>query len=223
MNISPTFTIAVLLALAFHEAAHAYVAYKLGDSTAKFDGRLTLNPIVHLDLLGTLMFIFIGFGWAKPVPVDLRNLKNPKRDNALIALAGPVSNLVLALIACGIAILLNLEFIIGRLAFHPVPIPDMSAGMELMAQLLRDFININVILMAFNLLPIAPLDGSKVLQPFIPMQHQDAYDDYLRNGMRILVIIILIGIILRISIFWFWINLFRAPIMEGMWALSQLL
>src|SRR4051794_28802693 len=97
--LNPAYIIAILFALSFHEAAHAWMANKLGDSTAKIEGRLTLNPLAHLDPIGTLLFIAVGFGWGKPVPVNPYYFRNPKRDSALTALAGPVSNLILAAVS----------------------------------------------------------------------------------------------------------------------------
>src|SRR4051812_8481457 len=97
--LQPPFLIAILFALSFHEAAHAWMALRLGDATAKLAGRLTLNPLAHLDPLGTILFVIVGFGWGKPVPVNPYYFRQPKRDNALVALAGPVSNLILAAVS----------------------------------------------------------------------------------------------------------------------------
>lgn len=134
--------LSLLLAVSFHEAAHAFVADRLGDDTAKMNGRLTLNPLAHLDPMGTLALIFIHIGWGKPVPVNPRNLRHPSRDNFLIALSGPAVNLILALISA-----LILHFF---------------ANVQVISDFLSTFIALNIILMLFNLLPIPPLDGSKV-------------------------------------------------------------
>jgi len=134
--------ISLLLALSFHEAAHAWTANRLGDPTAKANGRLTLNPLAHLDPFGTLALIFIHIGWGKPVPVDLRNLRHPSRDNFLIALSGPAVNLILALI--------------GAIILH------FGANIPTIVDFFSTFITLNIILMVFNLLPVPPLDGSKV-------------------------------------------------------------
>ena len=134
--------ISLLLAISFHEAAHAWAANRLGDPTARHNGRLTLNPIAHLDPLGTLALIFVHIGWGKPVPVNPHNLKHPSRDNFLIALSGPAVNLLLALLGAGI-----LYF---------------TVNIEFLASFLSTFISLNIILMVFNLLPIPPLDGSKI-------------------------------------------------------------
>jgi Zn-dependent protease len=139
----------VVASLALHELAHAYVAWKLGDPTAKEQGRLTLNPIAHLDPLGTLMFALtallagVPFGWAKPVPVDPRNFRRPKEGMALVAVAGPVMNFVLALVA--LAILRHAE-LDGR-AYSVVALAYL----------------VNVILGLFNLIPVPPLDGSRIV------------------------------------------------------------
>ncbi len=139
----------VVASLALHELAHAYVAWRLGDPTAKEQGRLTLNPIVHLDPLGTLMFALtallagVPFGWAKPVPVDPRNFRRPKEGMALVAVAGPAMNFVLALVA--LAVLRHAE-LDGR-AFDVVALAYL----------------VNVILGLFNLIPIPPLDGSRIV------------------------------------------------------------
>jgi Zn-dependent protease len=139
----------VVVSLALHELAHAYVAWKLGDPTAKEQGRLTLNPIAHLDPLGTLMFALtallagVPFGWAKPVPVDPRNFRRPKEGMALVAVAGPAMNFVLALVA--LAILRHAE-LDGR-AYSVVALAYL----------------VNVILGLFNLIPVPPLDGSRIV------------------------------------------------------------
>ncbi len=182
----------MLLALSVHEAAHAYVAYKLGDHTAKAAGRLTLNPIAHLDPMGTILFLLVGFGWGKPVPVNPHFFKNPERDNALTALAGPVSNLLLATIA-----FLALKFILqmtpgsvlALLQSHTHP----NIFLAFLCDFLLKFIFVNLGLMAFNLLPVAPLDGSKILSYFIPLRFQDAYDQYMEYGPYVLLTLLLVG------------------------------
>ena len=140
----------VIVSLSLHELAHAYVAWRLGDPTAKEEGRLTLNPIAHLDPLGTLMFALtallagVPFGWAKPVPVDPRNFRRPKEGMALVAVAGPVTNFLLALVA--LAVLRHVAGLDGR-AFNVVALAYL----------------VNVILGLFNLIPVPPLDGSRVV------------------------------------------------------------
>jgi len=142
------FFVPFLLAIAFHEASHAYVADRLGDPTARLQGRLTLNPLAHLDLFGTLAFLLIRIGWAKPVPVNPLNFKNPALDEIKVALAGPASNILFAILA---AFLFNTA---GRV----------TGGF--VAELFLAAVYVNLLLAFFNLLPIPPLDGSKLLRPF---------------------------------------------------------
>jgi Zn-dependent protease len=159
-----------ILAIALHEAMHGYVANRLGDSTAKFLGRLTLNPFKHIDLVGTilvpaLLYVFSGamFGWAKPVPVNILNLNNPKRDMALVAAAGPGANLLLALIASvalyGLGALLSV-LSIGETVAQAVFFPLVMIFVFMM--------KFNLFLMMFNLLPIPPLDGGRILVGVLP-------------------------------------------------------
>jgi len=144
--------IIVLIAVSVHEFAHAWAADYLGDPTAKLEGRLTLNPLAHLDPIGTLTLFLFGFGWGKPVPVDNYNLKNPRRDEALISLAGPLSNIILALL---VGIIFN---------FSPYKLPTTSY------QILVNFLAINLGLAYFNLLPFPPLDGSKIFLALLPFE-----------------------------------------------------
>ena len=154
-----------LLALTIHEFAHGWTANRLGDPTGRLQGRLTLNPLAHLDPIGTLAIILIGFGWARPVPVDSRYLKNPRRDMVLIAAAGPASNLLLAA-AC---------------AFCYRIIPWAAGGPEWawlllpVRTMLRTGVWVNVVLAVFNLLPIPPLDGSRVVSGLLPLRHAISY------------------------------------------------
>jgi Zn-dependent protease len=159
-------TVAIMLLVGFpvHEFSHALAAYRLGDATAKLYGRLTLNPIVHFDPIGgtllALSFIAsggsFGFGWAKPTPVNPSNLEGGHRGEAIVAAAGPISNLVMAIVAA-----LPLRYILAS--------PELAVQIpELVLQVLFSFVYINLILMIFNLIPIPPLDGSKVLFAFLP-------------------------------------------------------
>jgi Zn-dependent protease len=142
----------MLISLPVHECAHAYAAYKLGDDTAKREGRLTLNPIKHLDPMGAILMIFTGFGWAKPVPINARNFKNRKTGFALSALAGPVSNFILAYLAIVMLRLFRVSL-------------DSFGGM-----LLYYLAILNIGLGVFNLLPVPPLDGSRVFSLILPEQ-----------------------------------------------------
>ena len=155
--------LAVLIALAVHEYSHGYAAYKMGDNTAKSLGRLTLNPIKHIDPIGALCMVFFHVGWAKPVPVNPRNFKNYKRGFAITALAGPVSNIALAFITAPIYILLFKLFL------------STNGDTEFIYKLLENtltfvaiFFSINIGLGIFNLLPIPPFDGSRILNVILP-------------------------------------------------------
>ncbi len=188
----------ILIALTFHEFAHAYVANRLGDPTAKEMGRLTLNPMKHLDLLGTAMLFIVHIGWAKPVPVNPYNFKNPKQDLLWVSLAGPASNLLLAFIfglICrymGIESLRTLDYgLIGIIQFM------IAFGMI-----------INIVLAFFNFIPIPPLDGSKILMGLVPQKYERQIAPYMRYGPTILIALIAFGYLTKISILWAIINPF---------------
>lgn len=160
--------IITFLVTPFHEFAHAWMAKKLGDDTGERDGRLTLNPLAHIDYFGTLMLLFIGFGWAKPVMVEPRNFKNPKRDMALSALAGPVANIIAAIIS---GLLLNLVYTIVSLNSIQIVNSDgiiYSSVFVWLIILFQYLMQINIALAVFNFIPIPPLDGSKILMAFLP-------------------------------------------------------
>lgn len=186
--LNPPYIIAVLIALSIHEWAHAFVAWKLGDSTAKHQGRLTINPIAHIDPLGALMFLVAGFGWAKPVPVNAYAFKHMARDTSLTALAGPVSNLVLAFGAFISLSLLNIH------AGTAIGLLDVQAGgspfLIILVQILRASLFVNLALMAFNLFPLVPLDGSKILYVFLPDRWHEQYDAFMQYGQWILLFLI---------------------------------
>lgn len=167
--------IALVIAIDVHEFAHAWSATRLGDPTPKLQGRLTLNPLAHLDPLGTFMLLIVRFGWGKPVQFDPYNLQNPRRDAAIISLAGPVSNLVTATI---FSIILNFV----------IPI---SPSLYFLSAILPPIIFLNIILAVFNLLPIHPLDGGKILVGILP--HNDAVkiDLFLKQyGIFLLILLI---------------------------------
>ena len=167
----------LLVSLAFHEAAHALVANQLGDSTAKLNGRLTLNPFAHLDLFGTLAFLFIGVGWGKPVPVSAKNLERPRQDMALIAVAGPFSNLLLAFFSTGALLLIGGYFPPG--SFLPI--------------FLSMMIIINCLLALFNLIPVPPLDGGNLLTGILP-KHKALYAEDFLETHGFVILFVLIGI-----------------------------
>ncbi len=213
----PPFIIAVLVALTFHEYAHGWVAYQLGDPTAKYEGRLTLNPVAHLDPLGTLMFLLIRFGWGKPVPVNPRYFKHYRRDTALVALAGPASNLILAFLAFFLLLLLiprdggfeGASAIIGA-------VNSASPSLKFIVETLSTSVVVNLGLMAFNLLPIAPLDGSKILAAFVPLRHEDLYERYLEYGTYILLGLLVLERIFGVPILLGWIYGIMNPVLQLM-------
>ncbi|GBU21115.1 peptidase [Fibrobacteres bacterium R8-0-B4] len=184
---------AILLALTLHELSHAAVAYKLGDHTARDQGRLTLNPLVHLDLLGTIMLLTGLFGWAKPVPVNPYNLRNPKRDLMLISVAGPLSNIVQAL-CCGFIIRAIMIVAPSNQELFNTPI----AKYLLLFLILAFWINSG--LAFFNLLPLYPLDGSKILAWFLPDKYIDGYMRATRYAMPIIFGLVIIGALTKINI-----------------------
>lgn len=175
--------IVLFLSLPVHEAAHAWVAYKLGDNTAKSVGRLTLNPFKHLDLIGSLMIFFVGFGWAKPVPVITRNFKKIKRDMALTALAGPVSNLIMAFICI---VFSRLVLLIPITSFESVTFSVVYMFVQLFAYAAV----INLSLAVFNFIPFPPLDGSRILNALLPYKAYYKLMEYERYFQIALLIIL---------------------------------
>jgi len=201
------FIIAILLALSVHEAAHAFAANALGDPTAREEGRLTLNPLAHLDPLGTIMFFLVRFGWGKPVPVNPRYFRNVRRDSAVVSLAGPASNLLLAVIAFFLLALLAPQ--VMRVANAEQLLFTRGIGVQIQAFLIQVFANllfVNLGLMAFNLLPIAPLDGSKIVQVFIPYAYEEHYQRYLEYGPYILIGLLIAEQMLDLPILLTWIS-----------------
>lgn len=165
--------ITIIISLTIHEAAHALAAYKLGDSTAKDKGRLTLNPLKHLDPWGSILFLFTSFGWGKPVPVNPIYFKNPKKDQALVALAGPVSNILLA-------------FIGGLLLTY-------APSIKVFAYI---FMQINIVLALFNLLPFPPLDGSKIIGVLLSDNQFVKYQSFIHNYSAYIIIVLFIDLYL---------------------------
>ena len=173
----------ILIALTFHEFAHAFVAHRYGDDTAQKNGRLTLNPLRHLDPLGTIMIFLVQFGWAKPVPVNPYNLKNPKKDMLWIGAAGPLSNMLLALVS---GLLIRFFFDVGALT-------DTDSTMGLIVVMIFLSLKINLALAIFNILPISPLDGSKILYGILPPGFSKMIFALERYGPFILIGLILLG------------------------------
>ena len=177
-------TICLVFSLCFHEYAHGITAYYLGDDTAYKYGRLTLNPIAHLDPIGTLMILFIGFGYAKPVPVNTNNLNNPKTDIIKVAAAGPISNLILCFM--------------GILMFHMFA-ENANHSFILFLQI---FISINTALAVFNLIPVYPLDGGQIFGTMLSRKYPNYATNLLIYGPRVLLGLILFGLITGYSIIW---------------------
>ena len=185
--------VVLIASLSVHEAAHAWTADQLGDPTARNLGRLSLNPVVHVDPIGTLLFPLIALmtnvpliGWAKPVPVDFRHLKHPKRDFAIIAAAGPTSNLVMAVVGAGV------------LAVMPGLEPGAIANREVMTtavQMLDFFVLINVLLAVFNMIPVPPLDGGNVLLGVLPPPGARVIEALRPYGFLILYALMLTGVL----------------------------
>lgn len=175
----------VLVALTFHEFAHGYVAMRLGDPTARNFGRLTLNPLKHLDPIGTICMVLFGFGWAKPVPINTRYFKNPRRGMALSAAAGPIMNLLLSFVAAFVT-----EFVVW-LAGTTVLQSAAASNVLIMAfRLFYTFHRLNLALAIFNLIPLPPLDGSRILFIFLPPKWYFGlmkYERYIMIGFLVLL------------------------------------
>lgn len=174
----PYVIITLVIAFTIHEFAHAFVAYKFGDPTAKNQGRLTLNPLQHLDPFGTILIFIMGFGWARPVPVNRFFFKNPKLAGILVSVAGPVSNLILSLIA--LTILYGLAGA-GILAGLPVYV----------LEFLELFISLNIVLFVFNLLPFPPLDGYRIIEDLAPSHIRVKMSQYENYGSLIFLILVI--------------------------------
>ena len=157
--------LALVLVITIHEFSHAVMAYFLGDPTAKLQGRISLNPLKHIDPLGLIMVFLAHIGWEKPTPVNPRFFKHPKRDQALTALAGPFSNLVLALLLAIPVKYMSFDFL-----------PQLHRFIEIL-------LDINILLFIFNMLPFPPLDGSKIIAIFVPRHYEFSYQEYLSKGM----------------------------------------
>ena len=186
---------AVLWAISFHEFCHGYVAKLVGDPTAERQGRLSLNPLAHFDLVGTLLLLFVGFGWAKPVPINTRYFRHPRRDIILVSLAGAAGNILTAFVCVLFLRVFGVSWI--NLAGRP--------GLVVIMKM----ISINMGLAAFNLIPIPPLDGSKVLYAFLPFSALKYYYWLEQYGMYILIALLFTGVI----------DFIFAPIFSLLWSL----
>lgn len=172
--------IAIIVAVSVHEFSHAWMADRLGDPTPRVYGRLTLNPLKHFDFFGTLSLILFSIGWGKPVPFNPENLKSPKRDASLIALAGPFSNLLTAVVFA-----IPLKYL-SDTGFRGLPLYD----------LMGHIFAISILLFSLNVLPFPPFDGSKIIGIFIPRRWHSAYEYYLKEGVKYVILFILFDVFL---------------------------
>ena len=172
----------LLLALTVHEVAHGWIADKMGDPTARYDGRLSINPLAHMDLFGTICLLFFHFGWAKPVPINPRNFRNKRWGTVAVSLAGPFSNFILALV---------MGLLFGAVTKY------LSPGMlfEFLVGILNYAVIMNIGLMIFNLIPIPPLDGSKILMEFLPPKYKFKMYAIERYFSIILLVLVYTGIL----------------------------
>ncbi|MBI2061087.1 MAG: site-2 protease family protein [Nitrospirae bacterium] len=182
----------ILLALTLHELGHAWVAERCGDRTARMAGRVTLNPLAHIDVLGLILIIFAQFGWAKPVPVNVFHLRKPRRDMILVAAAGPAANLLLAIVA-----VLVLRFMPGGSTLHPFLFNQLGG----VATLLYYSVVLNVNLMVFNLLPIPPLDGSRVLENMLPRRYLPTYEAFAVQASKAIFLIFMVSFLFKLDVF----------------------
>jgi Zn-dependent protease len=178
LNKIPYVAMTLIIAFTLHEFAHAYVAYKFGDDTAKRQGRLTLNPMSHLDPIGTILIFIIGFGWARPVPVNRFFFKNPRLAGVLVSIAGPLSNLLLVMLAF---LFWYICIVTGVAAQLPTTVIDF----------LNIFIDLNLVLFVFNLLPIPPLDGYRIIEDLAPNHIRAKMTQYEAYGSIIFLILVL--------------------------------
>lgn len=172
-----------LLAITCHEVSHGYMAWRFGDPTARMLGRLTLNPLKHLDLIGTLMIFFVGIGWAKPVPVVYENLHNPKKNMIWLAAAGPITNLILATLS---ALVLRAVVSFG----NPASVTPLAVVMEPLVLMLAFSVYINLLLSIFNMIPVPPLDGGRVLVGLLPYRQAAAWSRIEPYGMLIIIVLV---------------------------------
>ncbi len=190
----------LLFSLVLHELAHGYVAYRCGDRTAKNLGRLTLNPAKHLDLMGTLCMLLVGFGWAKPVPIILRNFGKPRRDLMLVAFAGPLTNLLIAFISTPLLILVAK---LGGLIYSGGSIWYTEGDVYLMVtMMLRLAVTVNISLALFNLIPIPPLDGSRIVTSLLSPKLAMRYVQIERYAPQIVFAVVIISNVSGLDVFY---------------------
>lgn len=187
----PFLVIALVIAFTVHEFAHAYTAYKFGDDTAYNAGRVTLNPRVHLDVLGTILILIAGFGWAKPVPVNPSKFSNPRLMGIIVTAAGPLSNLLVGIAAVFIV------FAIGATGI----LNESSVGVSRAVDLLFNYvISLNFLLFVFNLIPLPPLDGYRIIADLMPAKIRYKMDQNIQWGMYIFLLIVFIPPLRRVTI-----------------------
>jgi len=193
--------ITLIVALTFHEFSHAFVADRFGDDTPRVNGRLTLNPLKHLDVFGSLLLLVAGFGWAKPVPVNPYKLRQHSKSALMwVSVAGPASNLLLAILAA------------IPLRFNLIPAMPASTILPAPGDFLFTFFAINILLLAFNLIPVSPLDGEKVLEFFLPEQWSEQYARFRPYGPLLLIVIAFVLPRFGVDI----LNLYMTPILKGL-------
>ena len=177
---------ALLLSLSIHEFAHAYTAYKLGDMSQKYRGRLTLDPLKHIDIVGFLCIMLCGFGWGKPVQIVDTNFKNRAKGNAIVAFAGPFSNILLAIFFAIVIKILSMTGVLGLMATNNIGI--------ILIQMLSVTIYFNIVFAVFNMLPIPPFDGSKVLFYFLPRKYKNIMYTLEKYSLIILLVLIITNV-----------------------------
>ena len=177
---------ALFLSLSIHEFAHAYTAYKLGDMSQKYRGRLTLDPFKHIDIVGFLCIMLCGFGWGKPVQIVDTNFKNRAKGNAIVAFAGPFSNILLAIFFAIVIKILSMTGVLGLMATNNIGI--------ILIQMLSVTIYFNIVFAVFNMLPIPPFDGSKVLFYFLPRKYKNIMYTLEKYSLIILLVLIITNV-----------------------------
>jgi len=196
--------IVLLLSLSIHESAHAWTAHRFGDPTARYLGRVSLNPMVHADLMGTIVFPLLGifvlrgamFGWAKPVPVNVSRLKHPSRDHMVVAAAGPLSNLLLATVLFTFLIMVKFFSSTGSEIIYRVAANEISGQSILLPLTLVAYhgMMLNLLLAVFNLIPVAPLDGAAVLSGLLPRSLANALEQMQSYGFMLLLALLYLGV-----------------------------
>ncbi|UKS30367.1 site-2 protease family protein [Paenibacillus sp. HWE-109] len=179
----PFVILVLVISFTVHEFAHAYSAYKLGDSTAYQFGRVSLNPMVHLDLFGTIMLLIAGFGWAKPVPVNRGNFKNPRLMGIIVTAAGPISNLILAFITIFVAVLLQKYGWLEGIS---------SGSLKAIILFLQLMLSINITLFLFNLIPIPPLDGYRIIQDLVDLRYSESLQKFEQWASVIFLLVVFV-------------------------------